>query len=89
MGYKSRDAILEFKRRITPIPSFRFDNTIIRKGQVIGTWKRIVNKNSMEIMYDLFKPLNTEQLIAFNRAIRRLQDFTGLQVIVKNTEPPA
>ncbi len=51
MGYKNRDAILEYSNSIKPKPLFRFDNTIICEGQITGTWKRAVKKNSIDIAY--------------------------------------
>lgn len=80
MGYKDRGAILEFRNSITPKPLFRFDNTIICEGQIIGTWKRVIKKKSMELVYEFFKPLNKVQVNAFEIAIRRLEEFTGLKV---------
>lgn len=84
MGYKNRDAILEYRNRIEPKPLFRFDNTMISEGQITGTWKRTVKKNSTDIAYDFFKPPNEAQLKAFENAIHRLEAFTGLKVTIKN-----
>ena len=81
MGYKNRNAILEFRNSIKPKPLFHFDNTIICEGQIIGTWKRVIKKKSMDLAYDFFKPSNEVQLNAFENTIRRLEEFTGLKVV--------
>src|SRR5262249_26774016 len=60
MGYKDRSAMLQFKNP-APARSFSFDCTIIDKGRIIGTWKRVIGKKNIELYYDLFKPFTQKQ----------------------------
>jgi len=80
MGYKDRKAIFQLRNSIKPAPIFRFDNTIILEGQICGTWKRTINKKSIDLEYDFFKPLTQRHFKAFEKAVDRLGQFTNLTV---------
>jgi len=81
MGYKNRDAILEFSTTLTSKPTFRFDNAILSgTGQIIGTWRRTPTKNSIDLEYDFFRPLSKKQFFEFEKAIRAFERFTELRV---------
>ena len=80
MGYKDRSAMIQLRNNMAPQPAFRFDNMIIFEGQIVGTWKRKVNKNSIDVVYDLFTPLNKKHLRLFISAMYRFYEFTGLPV---------
>jgi hypothetical protein len=83
MGYKDRSAMLEFKNVSTPAHPFSFDCTIIDKGCIIGTWKRIIGKKQVELYYDPFKPFTQKKEKAFNTAIKRFGKFNNMEVICK------
>jgi hypothetical protein len=53
---------------------------IIFEGQIIGTWKRTIAKKSVNFEYELFRPLNKNQLKAFDNAVHRLGEFTNMPV---------
>lgn len=76
MGYNDRSAIMTLKNN-TP---FQYDSMIIYDGQVIGTWKRIITKNSIDIKYNFFKPLSRLENKAFNQSLNHLGDFLKLKV---------
>jgi hypothetical protein len=60
--------------------SFRYDSMVIRDGQVIGTWKRTVTKNSVDTMHDFFKPLDRLQSKAVNESLDHLGNFLNLKI---------
>ncbi len=80
MGYKDRSAILAFKNSLKPGSSFRYDSMIVYDGQIIGTWKRITAKKSLDIEFAFFRSLNKNQSKAFDDALQRLGAFTGMAV---------
>lgn len=80
MGYKDRSAIMELKKSLQPNPLLRYDCMIISGGQIIGTWKRTINKKSIDLAFELFMPLNKKQRKAFDIAVHRLGEFTNMRV---------
>ena len=83
MGYKDRNFYLNLKNKINPSPSFTFDSTIIIKGQIAGAWRRTINKNSIDLEYNLFKPLNKTDKKKFLLAVDHYSKFMGMLVILK------
>jgi hypothetical protein len=63
LGYKDRSAMLaaEHAQKIVPGNNGMFLPTIVVAGQVIGTWKRRLKKNALEITLYPFIPLDTSQ----------------------------
>ncbi len=80
MGYKNRDPILNFSTGIHPAPSLTFDNTILSDSQIIGTWRRTLNKSSIDLEYKFFTPPTKKQFLEFEKAINRFEKFMGLNV---------
>jgi hypothetical protein len=78
MGYKNRDAILQFKHDSQK--SFTFDNTILVAGQIMGTWRRTMKPKAIELEYQLLKPLSGKQNSEFKKRIDRFGEFYMLPV---------
>jgi hypothetical protein len=76
MGYKDRNAIMILGNNA----SFRYDCMIIFAGQVIGTWKRTISKNEIDIESDFFKPLNKHQSKTFDESVNHFGEFMNLKV---------
>lgn len=76
MGYKDRSAMMTLKNNAT----FRYDNMIVLDGQIIGTWKRTVLKNVINMEFDFFKPLNKHLSKAFDEAVNHFSKFIKLKV---------
>jgi Winged helix DNA-binding domain len=57
------------------------NNTIVLNGQVIGTWKRTLKKNTVIITPNLFSSLNEAETHAFAAEANRYGAFLGLSVI--------
>jgi hypothetical protein len=52
-----------------------FDPSIVINNQVVGTWKRVVKKNEIEIILNPFGKLNKIQIKAIEMAQKRYQKF--------------
>jgi hypothetical protein len=76
MGYKDRSAIMPLDNNA----SLRYDCMIVFNGRVIGTWKRNILKNAIDMSFDFFKPLNKHQNKAFEEAVNRFSEFMNLKV---------
>ena len=85
MGYKDRSAMLAFKNSSAPARAISFDCTIIDKGLIIGTWKRVIGKKNIELYYDLLKPFTQKQARSFNSSVKRFEQFNKLNVAVIQT----
>ncbi|SEW30481.1 winged helix DNA-binding domain-containing protein [Chitinophaga arvensicola] len=79
IGYKDRSTLIDMafsKKVITP--NGIFSPILVRNGQVIGTWKRTIKKDSVTIAVDLFKPLKKADLKAFEPAALQYAEFMEL-----------
>ncbi len=81
MGYKDRSAISLFKKQHNPAAAFHYDSTIVFEGQVIGTWKRLMAKDQIDLKFDFFVPPGKGQTKTFEDAVNNLEKFTGRPVI--------
>ena len=86
MGYKDREAILQYSKHTTGKQGFVFDNTILFKGQIIGTWKRTLHPKLVELTYQFFKLPTTAETTAFKKSIAKFETFTGLYVHYKQQD---
>ena len=76
MGYKDRSALMAFGNNA----SFRYDCMIVFDGQIIGSWKRTISKNAIDIEFDFFRPLNKYESKIFDKAFNRFREFSNLRV---------
>lgn len=81
MGYKDRSPMLSYRNAFDSKPFLPFDNTIVHDGQIIGTWKRTLQKNGIDFKYDFFKSPDEVQFAMFEKAVARFEAFTGLKVL--------
>lgn len=58
--------------------NFLFQNTILIDGQVIGTWKRTIKKDRVDIELHPFKEMGKQEGQAVNDAIETYGKFLGL-----------
>jgi hypothetical protein len=79
MGYKDRSAIMTFKDNAIS----SYDSMILFGGQVIGTWKRTISKNFIDIEFEFFNPLNKYQSKIFDKAVNRFSEFMNLKMNIK------
>ncbi|MES2734593.1 MAG: winged helix DNA-binding domain-containing protein [Bacteroidota bacterium] len=78
MGYQDRTAYLALKNVLTPSPPFVYNSMVVVDGQILGTWKRTLGKQAIEMAVDLFQPFTSVQQKAFDQAIHRFEAFNGL-----------
>ncbi len=80
MGYKNRDAILQFKHDSKK--TFTFDNTILVGGQIMGTWRRTFKTKAIELEYQMLKPWTGGQAAEFKKQIDRFAGFYDQPVVL-------
>jgi hypothetical protein len=80
MGYKDRSAIMEFKQSLNPNPSFHFNCMIVLDGQIIGTWKRTLEKKQIVLKYNLFGTLSSKQNRELENIIQRFAAFHKIKL---------
>jgi hypothetical protein len=79
LGYKDRGAVLDVEHapKIVPGKNGIFLPTIVVAGRVVGTWKRRLKKNSIDITFSPFVQLgDSEERVV--EAAKRYSDFVGL-----------
>ncbi|CAN5588395.1 hypothetical protein BH24ACT21_BH24ACT21_04730 [soil metagenome] len=88
LGYKDRSAVLaeEHASKIVPGKNGVFLPTIVVDGQVVGTWKRKLKKNSIDMTLSPFTRLgdSEERVIA---AAKSYSEFIGLPLSSIETTP--
>lgn len=79
LGYKDRSAVLaaEHAQKIVPGNNGIFLPTIVVAGQVVGTWKRTLGKNALDIRLKPFTQLGNSEERAIEAA-KWYSDFLGL-----------
>jgi hypothetical protein len=79
LGYKDRRDVLaaEHAGKIVPGGNGIFLPMIVVDGQVVGTWKRRLKKNALEVTLVPFTPLGVSQA-AIAEAAQRFSAFLGL-----------
>ena len=79
VGYSDRSAVID-ESDLTKFERWGnvLNNTIVLDGRVIGTWKRVLKKNSVSITPNLFAPLNEAETCALVAAANRYGAFLGL-----------
>ncbi len=80
MGYKDRSALLVFKNMLKSVSKFHYNCMVIYDGQIIGTWRRLIAANSIEVEFEFFNRLDKRQGKALINAIHRLEDFINMKV---------
>ena len=82
VGYSDRSAIVD--SRFAAHPRLRdsavLTHVVVLGGQIAGTWKRTIRKESVDLGVQLFRPLTASEAAAFEAAIRRYSNFLGLPV---------
>jgi hypothetical protein len=88
LGYQDRRAVLDPHYDKTVVSSNgMFRPIIVLDGQVVGTWKRILKKESVTITASPFTPLTGQKGQALVTAAERFGAFLGLPVELKVDVP--
>ncbi len=79
-GYRDRSAIVEAEHgaRLVAMGN-ALTAVILLDGRIVGTWKRLLRKDSVVIATDLFVSLTTAESHAVLAAAQRYGDFLGLR----------
>jgi len=83
VGYTDRSAVIDVS------DATKFDargnvlnHVVVLNGRVVGTWKRMVKKDTVIVTPNLFIPLNEAETCAFVAAANRYGAFLGMHVNV-------
>jgi hypothetical protein len=79
LGYKDRSAVLapEHASKVVPGGNGVFFPIIVVDGQVVGTWKRALKKNSVDISLSFFKHIDGQE-DRVSEAAAHYSDYIGL-----------
>lgn len=84
IAYKNHEAIITppYAEQMKQINLVVFTSTIVLGGQVVGMWKRTLEKKSVALETNLFGAWTGAEQQAFENAIRRYSDYLELPVVV-------
>jgi hypothetical protein len=79
LSYKDRSAVMDiaYMKTLTPTNGM-MPPTMVYDGQVIGTWRRTLQKKSVSVALNPYAPLSVAQIHAFEKALELYQAFIGL-----------
>ncbi|MBC8168005.1 MAG: AlkZ family DNA glycosylase [Bryobacteraceae bacterium] len=86
MGYKDRAALLRFRSSLGK-PPFRFDNMIVWGGQIVGTWRRDLRRNAIDLVWDCFQTPEKSQTRLLRAAAELFGKFHRLPVSLHQFDP--
>lgn len=83
VGYKDRSAVLEpgYAMRMVARNGM-ISPIIVIDGQVVGTWKRVLKKETVALTPDWFTKPDEAYQQAFRQAAGRYVAFLGLEVVL-------
>jgi hypothetical protein len=84
VGYTERGAVFDplHDEGLIPRNSMLSHHTIVLDGQVVGTWKRSLGKDSVVVELSPFEPLARAESMAVKRAAARYAAFLGLALVM-------
>jgi hypothetical protein len=82
VAYKDRSLIMntEYARKMMAVKNGLFANTIIINGMIAGTWRRTINKDSMNMEFKPFEKLSAAKMKGLNKVVKEFEKFTGLTI---------
>ncbi|MDN7245399.1 winged helix DNA-binding domain-containing protein [Planococcus shenhongbingii] len=82
LGYKDRSSVLpmEYSGKVAPGKNGVFFPIIVENGQVVGTWKRELSRNSIVLEFDLFSP-EYDLPPSWNQAALAFSSFLEMPII--------
>ena len=84
VGYTDRRAVFDMShiQKLDDRENVLFNHTIILDGQVVGTWKRTIKKDSVLLTLNLFTTLNEAETHALVEPVNRYSTFLNMPVNV-------
>ena len=88
VAYRDRSAVLARVQRhgVALSNEAIFSPTIVMDGQVVGTWKRRMQRAAVAVSLDVLVPLTVAEQAALDAAVARFGAFLGLPVTVSGRE---
>ncbi len=83
VGYKDRKAVLDPAHAIKVNPGLNgmLSSVIVINGKVVGTWKRVMKKNSVSISTHPFgSPFTKKEKQTIDIALKKYSEFLGLPI---------
>ena len=80
MGYKNREALMQYRNAVQPGKRLRYDNTLLFDGQVIGSWRRKIKPKVIDLEYEFLEQPDKKQESEFEKALLRFEKFYELPI---------
>jgi hypothetical protein len=89
VGYTDRSAVFDATHtdKLDAQGDILFHNALVLDGRVIGTWRRILKKNAVTIVLQIFMPLHEAEISSITAAANRYGAFLGLSVNIEFPHP--
>jgi DNA glycosylase AlkZ-like len=89
VGYTDRSAVFDAShtQNLDARGNFLFQHTIVLNGQVVGTWKRTITKDSVLLTPNLFTTLTRSETIALIESANRYGAFLNIPLNVNVNLP--
>ena len=84
IAYKDHKAILHPNYRELVVAAFGI--VIVIDGQIVGAWKRVIEKHRVLLTLEPFRALGVAEQQALDLVVRRYQTFLGKPIIMAETE---
>jgi winged helix DNA-binding protein len=84
IAYKEHNAILHLDYRELVVAAFGI--VIVIDGQIVGAWKRGIEKHRVLLTLEPFRALSEAEQQALNLVVQRYQAFLGKPIILAETE---
>lgn len=83
-AYKDRSAMFDaqYASKLDARGNVVFNHFILLDGQLVGTWKRTINKRDVVVEIEPFLPLNAAQTNAVAQEAQRFGEFVALPVVM-------
>jgi hypothetical protein len=85
VGYTDRSAIFDTRHtsKLGSRDSILFHHLLVSEGQVVGTWRRTLQKAAVLVSFNPFAPLSKAESQAFTAAAARYGAFLGLPLMLE------
>jgi Winged helix DNA-binding domain len=82
VAYKDRDLVVDHSRPVVPERQFDYSHSLVMDGRLVGTWRRALNRDSVLVAVESFKPLASTERAKVEAAAERLAKFLECGVTV-------
>lgn len=82
VGYKDRTDVLEviYNQKVNSGMNGMFSPVVVRDGQVIATWKRVLQKETVDVAYHPFTSFTSEDQQAMMIEAKKYAHFLGMKL---------